>query len=457
MNGPHPAIDDFISAGRYDRAEPLIRDALAQNPHDASMLTLLAWCCLHTDRIDGAGELVREALEKNPDYAFAHVVLGRTIVDNPRSYVRQGTFIKEYATRRSVYLRAEPHYREALRLASDDPYYHAVYAEALLNAGYPKKAQAVIEDGLKFNPNDGMCLNVLSRIVLQRGGAQRAERVTLAALAANPDDNFTHANRGWMLLHAGRNREALEHLRESLRLHPHSPWAQAGLREALKRRFRPYGIPARFLAWLAAIDENNRRHAMFMVGAWLAGVVPVLAMFLIIKPEGWTSRDRSADLLPLSLIAIFAGLPTLFVGMLLPIMARWAQDFAGIVLLFTPDGRLALTASQRARFWAMLMLSVLAGATIAATWLFDAIELILAGLFAVPFAVMAGARLAESWRAWSGVARIQIGVSVGLGTVGLLMLATNTEIEQLLTFHLFATVAACILFWKRLEKDFETV
>jgi len=453
MHRPHPAIDDFISTGRYDRAEPLIRDALAHDPNDAVMLTALAWCYLHTDRIDGAGELVREALEKDPEYAFAHVVLGRTIVDNPRQYAEGRSLTTSSGIRRRVYMQAEPHYREALRLASDDPYYHAVLAETLLHAGYPKKAQAVVEDGLKLDPNDVTCLNVLSRTVLQRGGARRAAQVTLAALAAKPDDDFTHANHGWTLLHAGRNQEALEHLRESLRLHPNSPWAQAGLREALKRRFWPYGIPARLLAWLSAIDESNGRHTLFILGSWLAGALPVLAFLLIIQPEGWTSRRDAPDLLSLSLIALFAGLPTLFAGMLIPTLARWTTDFAGIVLLFTPDGRLALGAEQRANFWALLMLSALVVATIVSTWWFDAVELLMGGIFAVPLAVLAGACLAEPWRAWSGAARLRIGIGLALGTIGLLTLATDTEIEQLLTFHLFATMVACILFWHRLHQD----
>jgi hypothetical protein len=39
-------------------------------------------------------------------------------------------------------------------------------------------------------------------------------------LSREPENSFSHANKGWTLLEQGRRKEALAHFRESLRLEP---------------------------------------------------------------------------------------------------------------------------------------------------------------------------------------------------------------------------------------------
>jgi len=272
----HPAIHDFLAQGRLDRAEELIRTQLERDPQDAELLTALAWCLLRTNRPAVAAQVVNHALRLDPNHAWAHMIKGEAVVYDPASYRIPRKFLEsDEGLRRRVARGAEHHYREALRLDPQNPFYHAALAENLFDAGRYDAARRSAEAGLALNPQHAGCLNLLVRILMERGGVKPADQAALAALAARPDDAYTHANRGWVLLRAGRHDQAYDHFHQSLRLYPHSPWAKAGLTEAIKLRFVPYRLTAGALGWLAKQDRNNVRHILTIVVVMVVGLTLV--------------------------------------------------------------------------------------------------------------------------------------------------------------------------------------
>ena len=81
------------------------------------------------------------------------------------------------------------------------------------------------------------------------------------ALARDPKNALTHANRGWTLLHGGDHARALEHFREALRLDPELAWARRGIVETLSARGPVIRLLLRYFLWMQriAVFPGGRR------------------------------------------------------------------------------------------------------------------------------------------------------------------------------------------------------
>lgn len=390
----HPAINDFLMQGRLDRAEQLIRTELERDPEDAHLLTALAWCLVRTQRPAVAAQVVNHALQLDPNHAWAHMIKGETVVYDPASYRIPRKFLEsDEGLRRRVARSAEHHYREALRLEPQNPYYHAALADNLFDSGRFDQARQAAEAGLAIDPQHVKCLNLLVNILMERGGVRPAEQAALAALAARPDDAYTHANRGWVLLRAGKHGEAYDHFRESLRQYPQSPWAKAGLTEAIKHRFVPYRMIAGGLGWLSKQDRNNVRHVLTIIAVVTLGltVVALASWAWRAWEHRWASGDYRGDpmTMTISLMCIFV-MPLMLFGGMLPALARVGRKLAGATLFFSRDGRLVLEPKHWADGW-LVSIGVLWG--VAVVFSFDRPWLLIGALCAAPSLVLLAALL----------------------------------------------------------------
>src|SRR5262249_37749157 len=141
-------------------------------------------------------------------------------------------------------------------------------------------------------------------------------------LAAAPDSSLAHAFSGQAHLLRGREREAVEHFREALRLDPESEFAQTGLADAMKAAhplFRPY---FRFYVWQSRLPRGWR--IAIVVGPILA--VTALTPAAKHHPYLWG----------------LIGLWFLFLA------STWlAVPLANVALRFSPVGRAVLPAEQK--------------------------------------------------------------------------------------------------------------
>jgi tetratricopeptide repeat protein len=146
------------------------------------------------------------------------------------------------------------------------------------------------------------------------------------ALARDPDDAFTHANRGWSLLHEGDPRRALEHFREALRLEPELDFARAGLIEALKARYWLYRQVLRYFLWIARLTPGAR---------WAVVIGLVVCQQVVAR-----TMRANPELTPI--------LMPLLIGYLTFALTTWtAAPLTNLMLRLNRFGRLVLSPEER--------------------------------------------------------------------------------------------------------------
>ncbi|HEX2205873.1 MAG TPA: tetratricopeptide repeat protein [Longimicrobium sp.] len=298
----------LLEQGRPDLAEPELRRALADDPHDGYLHALLGLCLARLERKDEALKEAREAVGLEPDFPFSHYALARVLLlqDRPAE--------------------AEAAIREALDLDPEEPDYHAVRAASFLARRRWQEALAAADAGLAADPEHADLVNLRSTALVQLGRRDEAVHALGGALARDPEDARAHANQGWALLHRGEPRRALEHFREALRLEPNSAWARAGLVEAMKARNPLYAALLRYFLWMSRLDRRTQ---------WMV-ILGGLFGYRFLR----AGAESTPALQPLVV-------PLMVVYLSFVLLSWTAEQLFNLVLLLDPLGRHALTRDQR--------------------------------------------------------------------------------------------------------------
>jgi tetratricopeptide (TPR) repeat protein len=298
----------LLSQSRFEAAEQELRLALADDPHDPLAHALLAQCLNGKKEFAAATEEAERAVACGPDLPFAHFVLA----------------LARY--HRNHYPEAEAAIAEATRLDPTNPNHHALLAAIRAEQEDWTGALAAAGRGLEQDPEHGWCANLRAMALVKLGRRDEAGAAMAEALARDPDDAFTHANRGWSLLHEGDPRRALEHFREALRLNPNLEYARGGMIEAIKARSWLYRQMLGYFLWLSRLSPRAR---------W--GVV--LGLLVLQQVVAGVAKS-DPQLRPV--------LEPVLIAYVVFVLTTWtAVPLSNLVLRLSRFGRLALSAEQR--------------------------------------------------------------------------------------------------------------
>ncbi len=159
---------------------------------------------------------------------------------------------------------------EAIRLRSDEPFYHSIKALILSDLHRGKEALEAASQAVALNPEDTFALsakssaycsmdrwadaeewsrkalavdgdnamaeNLLAHTLRMQGKTGMNAEAVARLLAADPEDSLAHVNAGWSALQAKDQRRAEMHFREALRLDSESAMAREGLIESFRAR-----------------------------------------------------------------------------------------------------------------------------------------------------------------------------------------------------------------------------
>ncbi len=352
MSGAHVARASLLlEQSRFDLAEAELRLALAEDPDAGRLHSLLALCLAERGALDEAQAEADRGVALDPDVPFAH-------------YLRAQVLRKRKRLEEALEAGGE-----ALRLDPEQPAPRALRGAIFLEQRRWGAALEEADAGLSFDASDADCANVRAIALTQLGRRAEAAATIGDALERDPENDVTHANRGWGLLHEGEPRKAMEHFREALRLDPGNAWARAGIVEALKARNPVYGLLLRFFLRMGRL--SGRAQWGIMIGGYLAyrGLIAAAERFPAAKP--W--------LLPLIIGYIVFGALT------------WvASPIFNLALRLHPLGKHALTDEQRRE---STWIGSLLGTSLAAlgVWLATSSEYAMllalhAGLLVIPLA-----------------------------------------------------------------------
>lgn len=235
----------LIQQNRWDMAQKELEQGLAQEPNNASAHAMLSHCFLHSpaptqQQLQRATEEAEEAIRCDPGYPSGFAALARVML------------------RRNRFPEARAAIADAIRIQPDSADYYVL-------AGAVEHAQSKWQDSLNFcelalqlDPQNSDANNLRAMALVKLGRRAEAGATIDATLRWNPDDDNSHANKGWTLLEQGKPDEAMNHFKEALRLNPESEWARQGIIEAIKARSFVYSLMLKYFFWMARFSSQTQ-------------------------------------------------------------------------------------------------------------------------------------------------------------------------------------------------------
>lgn len=297
---------------------------------------------LEQGRNRDAIQQVQEALRQEPENDFALSLMGRCLY-NQKKYDEGITFIKQALAVRAdedyyYYLLAFGHYYKDENLVAQrmlnkaieiNPYiadYFGLSALICIEEVELKNALKKANEGLEIDPENITCLNARATALNKLKQTDAAVETMRAALEQNPENEFTHTTVGWNFLEKGRHKEAANHFREALRIHPNLEAAQSGLKQALKSRIPPYRWLLQYSFWISNKGKNLQ---------WILPIALFVIVRIVIAVLG---KESNLSLAVMIVMAIY----------LLFVITSWViNPIANFTLLFNRDGKYALTNSEK--------------------------------------------------------------------------------------------------------------
>lgn len=228
----------LIQQRKYDAAEKILRQLLAQEPTNIHYLALLAELNLQQDRIDKAESIIEDAIGLSPDTAHLYFIKSRIDIQKDK------------------YDDAEKSIQQSISL---DPYtadYFAWAANIKLARKQYEESLNLANQALEIDPEDLLALNVRSTVLIKLNRKEESFQTIEGALRQDPNNAYTHANYGWGLLEKGDHKKALKHFKEALKNNPNYDYAQKGMIEALKAKYLIYRLFLKFAFWMGNLSAK---------------------------------------------------------------------------------------------------------------------------------------------------------------------------------------------------------
>ncbi len=297
----------LLEQNRYDLAAREVTARLADDPNDPEGFILLGLCqCNLND--PKVIETARRAVELAPNEDRAHFVVSLAQL------------------RRENLDEAERAIRRAIEINCWNSGYFGQLAAIEVGRYRWDAALEAADHGLALDPDDRRCLNLRAVALTKLGRKSDAAATLEGALEKNPEDAYSHANRGWTLLHENEPRKAIEHFRESLRLDPTSAWAKEGMLEALRAKNWFYRRVLQYLLWMSR----------FPPGVQFGLIVGMIVLVRMLNSIGRQMPE------------IAGAIAIVILGYVAFAAVSWfAKHIMNVVLLASADGRLVLDRRER--------------------------------------------------------------------------------------------------------------
>lgn len=196
----------LIDRRRYTQARQLLGTAAQSHPDEPQLLYLMAFIDYSEEKLDDAEKTVHAVLLQDPEHYG-----GRTL----RAELYEAR--KEFAQAETVWI-------ELLRDHPEDADLYASYAELMMRTLHLDKAQRLMQEGLRLEPNHPRCLYVAALIHIIQGRSSDTDNQHLQRLLTDyPQRAQTLLTLVIALNQRGDNRGALRVAQQLLAMRPDSP------------------------------------------------------------------------------------------------------------------------------------------------------------------------------------------------------------------------------------------
>ncbi len=236
----------YLSRGDLAQALTLTAELLQADPQSTAAHYLRVQVALQVPDAAVAEASLQTLLEQDPNWAPAHVLAG-----------------EYYAYLAKDAIRAEEHFRTAVRLEPSDPIAPTSYGIFLAQRRRVEEGITLARRGFKQDPENPYILHALQVLYRLNKEPELAEEFGEKALAVDPENPHHHLEVGLNQLAQGPSGKASSFFRESLRLAPDN----SDNRETMA-------------------FEQVRQHPFFVHGFFLSFRLEIVAMVLA-TPVFW--------------------------------------------------------------------------------------------------------------------------------------------------------------------------
>lgn len=290
MNGAFlQRAEILISQNRLSEAEKELNREISENPENDRAFALLAHCLSINEQFEKALDAVKTAISLQPNEPFNHYVLARTHYENNNMD------------------EAERAIDNAIRLMPFEADFFLIKGYINLDRKKWEQALKYAETGLKFDAEHIGCLNLRTTALIKLNRKQDAEQTIDYALHKEPENTFSHANKGWAKLEMSDYKEALNHFKEALRLDPNNEFAQNGLKEAIKAKFPLYRLVLKYYLWNAKLSRGKQwifivgLYIIYRIVLWISEthpelspvLYPVIGLYILFAFSSWIALPLS--------------------------------------------------------------------------------------------------------------------------------------------------------------------
>jgi tetratricopeptide (TPR) repeat protein len=196
----------LIDRRRYVQARQLLATAALSHPDNPQLLYLAAFIDYSEGKLDDAEKTVHTLLLREPEHYG-----GRTL----RAELHEAR--KEYAQAETVWI-------DLLRDYPEEANLYASYAELMMRTLHLDKAQRLMQEGLRLEPNHPQCLYIAALIHIIQGRSSATENEHLQRLLSEYPERLQSLMTLVVALNQrGDNRSALRVAQQLLTLRPDSP------------------------------------------------------------------------------------------------------------------------------------------------------------------------------------------------------------------------------------------
>ncbi|SEB35280.1 Tetratricopeptide repeat-containing protein [Tenacibaculum sp. MAR_2009_124] len=225
---------------RFTDASKKFQEALQETPDDFYSMYYLSLCYYHLNNLSQM-KTTSEALISNfPDRSESHYLA-------------------------SIYHLTNNHVEKAHHFITNsisiNPYEATYFGHKSLIEISKKQFTLALNTsnkGLNIDPKNKICLNARTKALTKLDKKEEAFETIKNTLQDNPDDDFTHANAGWVNLELDNHKKAQIHFKESLKHDPENEYAREGMLESIKAQNSIYRYFLKYSFWMQKKSSKYR-------------------------------------------------------------------------------------------------------------------------------------------------------------------------------------------------------
>ena len=325
MNHTIQRAQILLSQSRFPEAIAEIRKGLAERPNEPFMLAMLSQAYLANRDFKEGLQAAEMAISQNVESPFLFLTLGKAQfynkqIEKAKNTLQEGLSLDPTEADFFYWIGQIDFYEENWEMALD-----------------------AVNQGLELDAEDVPLLNLRTQALIKLNRQADAQETVDDALHRNPENSYSHANKGYSLLHSGDLDASLAQFKEALRLDPTNDFAREGLKEAIKGKNPIYRGIQKYFLWMGRMQSKYQ---------W-GFIIGIYVLYQVIL--------RTMDAYP----ALYPFLLPLAIFYVIFAFSTWiAQPISNLALRFHPLGKLALDddeklASNLVGFLGILMLVAL--------------------------------------------------------------------------------------------------